>query len=97
MEDEQLKKPEESTEESTEETVTEPVETPVLEELTEVTEETAKEEPVAPQIAFDEEGRQIATDEEKLELKSLEFKRTQMPIGGDDVARIEYLNTLRHD
>lgn len=48
-------------------------------------------------VAVDEDGRQIATEEEKAELKSLEFKRTQMPVSGDDVARIEYLNTLKHD
>lgn len=48
-------------------------------------------------VRFDEEGRQIATEEEKAELKSLEFKRTQMPVTGDDIARIDYLNTLKHD
>jgi hypothetical protein len=44
-----------------------------------------------------EDGRKIATDEEKAELKSLESKRKNMPITGDDVARIDYLNTLKHD
>jgi len=48
-------------------------------------------------VRFDEEGRQIATDEEKAELRSLESKRHNMPVTGDDIARIDYLNTLKHD
>lgn len=44
----------------------------------------------------DEDGQQIATVEETAELRSLEMKRKNMPISGDEVARIEYLNTLKH-
>lgn len=51
----------------------------------------------SPNVSFDEEGRQIATDEEKAELRALQSKRKNMPITGDDVARIDYLNTLKHD
>ena len=38
-----------------------------------------------------------ATDEEKAELKSLQFKRTQTTVSGDEVARMEELSALNHD